>query len=136
MQLLINNIKVIGIFIVIHSIMLPTVGRFWDYAEYFYILIVAYAVFSLALFFLAGRFFINSTGILIYDCLSFLAITIIFIVGSAYFTDGAFIYLYCPHMFFIILFNQQTIGMIIAVLASYAAIMAGSITKNGIERIF
>jgi hypothetical protein len=135
---LINNVKIVGVFLTICLISLPIITPIWNNLEYkgnIYLTGVStflYTIIITSLYFIAGRFFIKSSGSLFYDGLSFVAIIIIYAVilmaPQGNFTNIA----YNPFLLFITLFkNQATLGMVISSLISIAAVYIG-IIKNSV----
>ena len=140
MQILINNIKIIGIFIAISLISIPILTVLWNIAEnngkfaFTCIITILFTVFTMVLYFLAGRFLVKGTGVLIYDVISLFAIIIIIFVGFILIPEKAIFFTY-PHLLFIIIFNNQIVGTIISVAISLLTLLIGIITKSGIKRI-
>ena len=141
MQILINNIKVIGIFIAISLISIPIIMPLWNIAEYrgqFALTLsitILFSIFTTTLFFFASRFFIRGTGVLVYDFLSLIAFIVIVIIGFIFIPERVIFLFSFPHLFLTIIFKNQILGSIISVTLSLLALLAGIITKSGITHI-
>ena len=142
-QILVNNIKVLGIYGAI-SILAGIIGNpLLNIAESKAntLLTSGITVFtsmiSLALFFFCGRLFLKGTGILLCDCLSYAAILIIFIATILVFPQIMFFFM-IPHSFLVhflsIVTSSYTISTIITVSISLIALFVGTITKTVIIR--
>jgi len=134
-QVVINNIKVVGIFIIVSLISIPVLGLIWPWIEgkgdfrlsIFFAGVIAVAM--LFLYFFGGRFFIKKSGILMQDLLSLIAIIIIVILVLKGHPDSFLFFAY-PNLFLLTAFKNQDIGIQISVIASALMIIIGVITRT------
>jgi len=140
MQVLMNNVKVVGIFIIINLILMMPLGRIIVFLEKDKSNIPVYSIivtlFIFALYFGLSRFLIRGTGILFYDFLSLVAIIAIYVLGLLFLPKDISYYLYFQHYLFMIFFKNQYIGIIIPIVMSILAVFLGIISKSGIIQIF
>ena len=138
MRLLTNNIKAIGIYVAVSLLSIPLIIPLWNIAEYrgntvlTSSIAILFSLFTLALFFCAGRFFIKSTGVLMHDCLSIMP-SIVIVCFCCAFAPEISRYFTIPHLFFALLLNiisnNEMIGVLVSVGISLLALLAGAITK-------
>ena len=141
MQIFIINIKVVGIFAAISFVSSLIATPTWNLLEYkgnnalTYIVAILFSVLTLTLYFFAGRFFVNGTGVLLHDCLSFVAIIII-LVGCFIFFELGKLFFICPHIFLSIVLGNNIMAQIFTMIISVVTVEIGMITKSGINSIF
>ena len=141
LQVLISNAKVIGVFVAISFISAIIVSPIWIFLEstgnstVSNIIGILFSVLTTTLFFLAGRVFVKCTGVLLHDCLSFVAIILIFVCCFLFFSSAKMFFI-CPHVFLIIILGNNVLGQIFSVVISMLAVEIGAITKSGISSIY
>jgi hypothetical protein len=143
-QVLFNNIKVLGIYGVVSLLSIIIMNPLWLMVEYkgnpvlTYGIVILTSGLSTLLFLLGGRFFLKGTGVLFHDLLSFSAIVVIAIVALLFLPQVAHFFMY-PHLLLGYLIaakaNSYYICVIVAFCISLAALLIGAITKSGITRI-
>jgi len=130
LHVIINNLKVVGIFFAICLMTSPITTFIWNQLEYrgnavlTFTITILYTVVMLFPYYIAGRFLVKSTGNLFYDILSFVAIIVIYIFVLKVLPNFSFI-AYGPFIFFIIMIRNTVLGMIIASLVSMIAVFIG-----------
>jgi len=135
MKILINNTKVLGIFVAISLVSIPTLGFLWLMLEEEGNLVltvtiaIIFAAFIFLLYFFAGRFLIKSTEILFKDFLSVLVAIAIIVVGLAIGFEKIMFFAY-PYFLIIPFYGSQEIGLIISIAISAIMIIIGMRAKN------
>ena len=137
-QIIINNAKVLGIFVGISLISMPVLGLIGENSEnkinpaLMGIIAIMLTVFMLTLYFFAGRIWLKSTGVLIHDCLSIIFVLVIVSIILILKTEVILFFAY-PHLCVIDTFNLQQRGIFLLEVMSAIAILIGVLTKNGID---
>jgi len=144
LQILINNIKVLGIYGVISilSILIQTplinIAEPRGSAMITSCVTIFVSGISLALFFFAGRLVLKGTGVLVFDCLSYTAFLIILTVTLLFFPQIIYYFMF-PHSLFVYFLSTKissySICIIMTASISLITLFVGTITKSAIVRI-
>jgi len=136
MRILKNNLKVLGVFLVISILSLLVLIPIWNLLEargdstLTGVTIIVFTSIVILLHFISGRYLLYSSGNYFYDILSFLFVIIVYIISIIAPRNFISTFFYSPFLLLIITFKNQLYGVIIASLIPIISIFIGFIVKN------